>query len=82
MGHFMAANLVRAGFPLTVWNRTAERADRPGGARARRKRRRPRKWRGQVDIVVACLTDSPQVEAVLFGEEGLDEGFSEGLAVH
>jgi len=77
MGQFMAANLVRAGFPLTVWNRTAGRADpivELGATRAAT----PAEVAGKSDIVIACLTDSPQVEAVLFGEEGLERGFSEG----
>jgi 3-hydroxyisobutyrate dehydrogenase len=77
MGHFMAANLARAGFPLTVWNRTAERADalvELGAAKAAT----PADVARASDMVIACLTDSPQVEAVLFGPDGLAEGFSEG----
>jgi 3-hydroxyisobutyrate dehydrogenase len=77
MGHFMAANLARAGFSLTVWNRTTERADalvELGATKAAT----PADVARASDIVIACLTDSPQVEAVLFGPDGLEEGFSEG----
>lgn len=77
MGQFMAANLARAGFSLTVWNRTAERADalvELGATKAAT----PADVARSSDIVITCLTDSPQVESVLFGQEGLAEGFSEG----
>lgn len=77
MGHFMAANLVRAGFPLTVWNRTAQRADALVALGAT-EAATPADVARASDIVVACLTDSPQVESVLFGPGGLDGGFSEG----
>jgi 3-hydroxyisobutyrate dehydrogenase len=77
MGAFMAANLERAGFSLTVWNRTAGRADDlvELGARVAAT---PAEVARSSDVVIACLTDSPQVEAVLFGPDGLAEGFAEG----
>ncbi len=77
MGQFMAANLVRAGYALTVWNRTDERADslvELGATKAAT----PADVARASDIVIACLTDSPQVEAVLFGPDGLAEGFTGG----
>jgi 3-hydroxyisobutyrate dehydrogenase len=77
MGQFMATNLVRAGFPLTVWNRTAERAD-PLGELGATKAATPADVARSSDIVIACLTDSPQVEAVLFEPGGLADGFREG----
>jgi 3-hydroxyisobutyrate dehydrogenase len=77
MGLFMAQNLARAGFPLTVWNRTASRADDVVALGATRAATPAEVGRGS-DIVVACLTDSPQVEEVLFGENGLAEGLSNG----
>jgi len=77
MGSFMAANLVRAGFDLTVWNRTAGRADElvALGASVASS---PAALAQSCDVVVACLTDSPQVDAVLFGPEGLANGLAEG----
>jgi len=77
MGAFMAANLARAGFPLAVWNRTAGRADELvelGATEAPSAEELAR----SCDVVVACLTDSPQVEEVLFGSSGLVEGFAPG----
>jgi 3-hydroxyisobutyrate dehydrogenase len=77
MGSFMAANLVRAGFSVTVWNRTSARADELAelGATVAAS---PVELARSCDVVVACLTDSPQVEAVLFGPEGLAEGLASG----
>lgn len=77
MGAFMAANLARAGFPLTVWNRSAGRdgALVDLGAKVVAS---PAELARSSDVVVACLTDSPQVEAVLFGPEGLAEGLADG----
>jgi 3-hydroxyisobutyrate dehydrogenase len=77
MGSAMAANLVRAGFALTVWNRTPGRAEplRQLGAIVAGS---PRQVADSSDIVVCCLTDSPQVAAVVFGPDGLAEAFKEG----
>lgn len=77
MGSAMAANLVRAGFPLTVWNRTPGRADalRELGAVEVGS---PSQVASASELVVACLTDSPQVGEVLFGPGGLAEGMADG----
>jgi len=77
MGSLMSANLLRADFPLTVWNRTSQRADdlRDSGAEVATS---PAALAHSSQIVVSCLTDSPQVEEVLFGTEGLSEGLAPG----
>jgi 3-hydroxyisobutyrate dehydrogenase len=77
MGHFMAMNLVHAGFEVTVWNRTPERA-RPLVDIGATQAVTPADVARTSGIVVSCLTDSPQVEEVLFGLGGLAEGFSSG----
>jgi 3-hydroxyisobutyrate dehydrogenase len=77
MGAAMAANLVRAGFPLTVWNRTPGRGGRLvelGATEAAR----PSDLAAASDIVVTCVRDSPDVDAVVFGEHGLAGGFRPG----
>jgi 3-hydroxyisobutyrate dehydrogenase len=77
MGSFMAANLVNSGFAVTVWNRTPSRVD-PLVAIGAVKAASPADLARTSDVVVACLTDSPQVEVVLFGPDGLAEGFASG----
>jgi 3-hydroxyisobutyrate dehydrogenase len=77
MGQFMAANLVKAGFAVTVWNRTPERAG-PLVELGASHVATPADVARSSQIVVTCLTDSPQVEEVLFGSSGLAEGFAAG----
>jgi 3-hydroxyisobutyrate dehydrogenase len=77
MGAFMAANLVRAGFVVTVWNRTPGRATDllEMGAREANS---TNELAESSDVVLTCLPDTPQVDAVLFGEGGLAEGLTPG----
>jgi 3-hydroxyisobutyrate dehydrogenase len=73
MGAAMAANIARAGFPLSVWNRTPGKAAtliEIGATEAAT----PAELAGSVDIVVSCLRDTPDVEQVLFGEKGVASG--------
>ncbi len=77
MGAPMARNLLAAGFTVSVWNRTASRCDDLVLAGARRAEN-PRELATGSDVVVTCLTDSPDVEAVLFGENGLAMGLAPG----
>ena len=73
MGGAMAANLRRAEFLLTVWNRSPGRATpllELGAAEAAS----PRAVAEASDVVVICVSDSPDVEAVLFGPDGVAEG--------
>jgi 3-hydroxyisobutyrate dehydrogenase len=77
MGAAMAANLARAGFPLSVWNRTPGRAG-PLLALGAVEASSPREVARASDVVVTCVTDSPQVAEVLFGSDGLVEGLAPG----
>jgi 3-hydroxyisobutyrate dehydrogenase len=80
MGAAMAANLARAGFPLTVWNRTAERRaalDGLGVAVAAT----PAEAAATADIVVLCVSDTPDVEAVLFAPDGVADGARPGTLI-
>ncbi len=80
MGAAMAANLARAGFAVTVWNRTPGRApelDDLGVARAAT----PAQAAQATDAVVVCVSDTPDVEGVLFGAEGLAGGARSGQLV-
>lgn len=73
MGAAMAANLARAGFAVTAWNRTPGRApelDALGVVMARN----PAEAAATADIVVICVSDTPDVEAVLFGQDGVVGG--------
>jgi 3-hydroxyisobutyrate dehydrogenase-like beta-hydroxyacid dehydrogenase len=70
MGSRMAANLLKKGFPLTVWNRTTERAQSLAAAGAR-VAKTPREMAESSDVVVACVADPPAVERLVFAEDGI-----------
>lgn len=70
MGSRMARNFLEKGFPLTVWNRTAEKA-RPLESRGAKVAATPRNLAESSDVVVSCLADPPAVEEFVFGERGM-----------
>lgn len=80
MGSAMAANVARAGYPLTVWNRTPGKAA-AAVAEGAEEALSPSAVAAASEIVVICVSDTPDVEAVIFGAGGLAEGLSEGALV-
>lgn len=80
MGRGMAHNLLKAGFPLTVWNRTAGKADSLVAAGAKLAGS-PAEVAAQSDITVICVSDTPDVEAVILGKGGVMEGAKPGSVV-
>ncbi len=78
MGKPMALRLVRAGFPLTVHNRSREAVDELAGEGAEAATS-PREVAERSDVVVTMLPDSPDVEAVVLGEEGVIQGVTDGM---
>ena len=80
MGKPMAKNLIEAGHELVVYNRTPKKAEELAGAGAV-VAASPREVAEQSDVVVTMLPDSPQVEEVLVGEEGVFEGVKEGALI-
>ncbi|MFW6038925.1 MAG: NAD(P)-dependent oxidoreductase, partial [bacterium] len=81
MGQPMARNLLQAGFELTVWNRTAAKcqplqeagasvADSPADLAAQKP-----------EVIFINVTDTADVEAVIFGDDGLAQNATEGLIV-
>jgi 3-hydroxyisobutyrate dehydrogenase len=80
MGQGMAHNVLKAGFALTVWNRTASKAEALADAGAR-VAHSPRTLAEQSDIIISCVSDTPDVQAVLLGEEGAIHGAKPGSLV-
>ncbi len=81
MGHGIGKNILRHGYPLTI---LAHRNRKPiesllekGATEAVS----PRAVAEQADVVILCVTGSPQVEAVVLGEDGLLEGMRDGLVI-
>ncbi len=78
MGKSIARNILKAGFPLVVHNRSRAAVDELAaeGAKAAFS---PAEVASQVDVVFTNLPDSPDVEKVSLGEKGIIEGGHEGL---
>jgi 3-hydroxyisobutyrate dehydrogenase-like beta-hydroxyacid dehydrogenase len=79
MGSRMAANLARAGFPLTVWTHTPGKAERWASEHGVRVVATPAEVAGESDIVVSMVVDGEQVASVLLGEDGVIEAARPGL---
>src|SRR5579872_6454458 len=76
MGHAMATNMVKAGHEVTVWNRTPGRLVEgagvaPSAASAAQ----------GAEVVWLCVSDTPAVEEILFGQDGVEQSLSEGAIV-
>jgi 3-hydroxyisobutyrate dehydrogenase len=80
MGSSMAANLLRAGADLTVWNRTPDRATDLIGLGAT-EAASPAEVAARSQTVVVCVSDTPDVEAVIFGPNGIAAGAPAGSLV-
>ncbi|HZP97032.1 MAG TPA: NAD(P)-dependent oxidoreductase [Candidatus Limnocylindria bacterium] len=78
MGAPMARNALKAGYPVTVTNRTLSRAE-PLAKDGATVVRTPREVAERSDIVITMVVDSPDVESVLFGPDGVASGAHEGL---
>lgn len=81
MGYPMAGHLQRAGFPVTVYNRTSARAqqwvEEYGGTQAAT----PRDAAIGADIVFSCVGNDDDVRAVMLGERGVLDGLHAGSLV-
>src|SRR5215212_2721681 len=78
MGKSIARNLRKAGFPLVVHNRSRPAVEElvAEGALAAAS---PKEVAEQVDVVFTNLPDTPDVEKVVLGKNGILEGAQDGL---
>jgi 3-hydroxyisobutyrate dehydrogenase-like beta-hydroxyacid dehydrogenase len=81
MGSRMAANVVVGEFEVKVWNRTREKAERVAELSGAGVADTPAQAAEGADAVITMVVDSPEVEAVLFGENGAVESLAEGALV-
>lgn len=80
MGRGMARNILQAGFDLTIWNRTTERTAELAAAGAH-VARTPADLASRCDIIISCVSDTPDVEAVVLGPSGVIDGAQPGALV-
>jgi 3-hydroxyisobutyrate dehydrogenase len=80
MGAPMALNLLKAGHTVTVHNRTRDREIPVAEAGAQRAESPAAAAEG-AEVVITCVSDTPDVEAVLLGEQGVVHGAAPGTVV-
>ena len=80
MGQGMARNLLKANFEVSVWNRTPERMEPLIEAGAKRTNS-PQDLASQCDVVITCVSDTPDVKEVVLGERGVIHGAKSGTLV-
>jgi 3-hydroxyisobutyrate dehydrogenase-like beta-hydroxyacid dehydrogenase len=79
MGSRMAANLARAGFPLTVWTHTPGKAAEWASEHGATAAQTPAEVAADSDVVVSMVVDGEQVSSILLGDEGVVQSAHPGL---
>jgi 3-hydroxyisobutyrate dehydrogenase-like beta-hydroxyacid dehydrogenase len=77
MGSGMASNLLKGGYKLTVWNRSAEKCE-PFARKGARVADTPADAVRDVDLILYSLSNEQAVEEVVFGAKGILSGSKEG----
>src|SRR6266481_427338 len=77
MDNGMAANLLKASYQLTVWNRSAAKCE-PFARKGARVADTPADAVRDVDLVMYCLSNDQVVEEVVFGAQGILSGIKAG----
>lgn len=80
MGRGMTHNLLKAGQNVTVWNRSAARMDEFAAAGAKTASS-PADLAARCDVILICVSDTPDVEQVLFGGNGVSAGVKPGALI-
>lgn len=80
MGIPMTLNILNAGFELTVHNRSRNKEEIPAKAGALRAGS-PMEAAASAEIIITCVSDTPDVEAIILGESGVIHGASNGSIV-
>lgn len=78
MGKPMARNLLKAGYSLVVYNRSRSPMEELAAAGAS-VAESPREVAQQTEVVITCVSDSPDVEAVVLGPDGIMAGVKPGM---
>lgn len=81
MGRGMVKNLVEKGHSVTVWNRTPERSESLKSDLKVSIATSPQTLAANSDFVLICVSDTPDVESVLFGKDGVAAGIRRGKTV-
>jgi 3-hydroxyisobutyrate dehydrogenase len=80
MGVSMALNILNSGYEVVVHNRTREKEEpltKAGASRAAS----PREAASDAEVIIICVSDTPDVEAIVLGENGVIHGAKSGTIV-
>jgi 3-hydroxyisobutyrate dehydrogenase len=80
MGSPMAQNVLKAGHDVTVHNRTREKEQTLAQAGAQRAAS-PQEAAGGAEVVITCVSDTPDVESIILGDNGVIHGAQPGTIV-
>jgi 3-hydroxyisobutyrate dehydrogenase-like beta-hydroxyacid dehydrogenase len=81
MGHGMAKNLIEKGFALTIMGNRNRAPVENLIAKGAKEVKTPKEVAAASDIVFLCVSDSPTVEAIVYGENGLKAGAHKGMVI-
>ena len=76
MGYPMAGHLVKAGHTVTVWNRSAEKAERWVAQHKGQKAGTPREAAAGAEFVMACVGNDDDLRSVTYGDTGILAGLA------
>lgn len=80
MGAPMALNILNAGHDVTVYNRTREREE-PIAAKGAHRAASPQQAAAGAEVIITCVSDTPDVENTILGKEGVIHGAEAGAIV-
>ncbi len=80
MGTPMALNILKSGHEVIVHNRTREKEEPVAKAGAHRAAS-PREASEGAEIIITCVSDTPDVEEIILGEDGVIDGAKQGAIV-
>ena len=80
MGHNVVTNLLKAGYPVTVYNRTAKKCE-PLVKLGAKQANSPKEAIADAEVVMVMLNDDTGIESVMFGKDGVVEGVKPGQIV-
>jgi len=78
MGYPMAGHLVKAGHTVTVWNRSADKADKWVAQHKGQKGATPKAAAAGAELVMACVGNDDDLRSVTYGDTGILAGLAKG----
>jgi 3-hydroxyisobutyrate dehydrogenase-like beta-hydroxyacid dehydrogenase len=81
MGHGIGKNIVEKGYPLTVMAHRNRAPVEDLVKRGAKEAKSPREIAQASDLVILCVTATPQVEAAVYGPDGIIQALRDGLVV-